>query len=237
MFSTEFWYIGVLASLVLASQVLAVLYLAQHKWIGRIVLWLLALYMLITQSMRINETHTFDWAFSTIAYWLLIAGAVVPLRPIKSVSAAFCLVAGSVYTAGFVIYPPMMSHMGQFGISYMSAFLLHDVLFFGALVMYTQFKVKRFDCIYLGVLLAAVVVITELGAYVWDWHNINDFLQSVIEGDALQTQLFPNIPLTWWWYVVWYVGLAGALCGIWALICLINKRLTRFRTDFGLLAW
>lgn len=224
LFSSQYWYIGVLTAVAVSSEVFAAMYLRHRKWLTRVVLWCLATYMLVAQAMALNASKTFNWAFSTIAFWLFIVGVIVPWRPLKSISAAFCFISGCVYTAGFLIYPPMMSHMGEFGIAYMSSFLLHDVLIFGSLLMYTQFQVKKYDVAAIGVAIAVIVLITELGAHVWQWNNINTFLLGMVEGSAL-VELFPDLPLTWWWYILWYIVVLSALWGIWEVIRLLNKKL------------
>ena len=238
MFSEKYWYIGILTALLVAMEVFAVLFLARHKWLSRVVLWLLTLYMLAMQIRDISRSHSVNLAFSTVAYWMMILGVLIPWRPVKSVSAAFCLVAGCVYTAGFLIYPEMLTHQGEFGIGYLSGLLLHDALIVGSLLMYTQFQVKRYDAAVIGGLLAAVVLTAELGVHVFQWKNVNAFLVGIIEGTVLKNELFPDLRLTWWWYILWYIVMLGALWGVWELIRFINKRLLKYGNQMsGKLVW
>ncbi len=238
MFSEKYWYIGILTALLVAMEVFAVLFLARHKWLSRIVLWLLALYVLITRIIDVSRSKSAFLAFSTIAYWLFGLGVFVPWRPFKSVSAAFSLIAGAVYTAGFLIYPELLSHQGTFGINYMNGYLVHDILFVGALLMYTQFEVKKYDVAIIGGLIGAVVVITELGLHVFNWSGINAFLVGIIEASVLKKEFFPNLPLTWWWYILWYILVLAIGWGIWELIRFINKRLLKYGNQMpGKLVW
>lgn len=238
MFSKNFWYIGVLTAILIASEVFAVLFLARHKWLSRIVLWLLTLYMFVTQLQSAVRSAKFYMAFSTIAYWLFVLGVLIPWRPFKSISAAFSLIAGSVYLTGFLIYPEMMSHQGEFGIAYMNGYVTHDVLIFGALLMYTQFKVKKYDAAIIGGAIAVVAVVTEIGIHVYGWQNVNAFLVGIIEGSVLQREFFPDMQLGWWWYLLWYAFVLSVLWGIWELIRLINRRLLKYGNAMpGRIVW
>lgn len=228
MFSKDFWYIGLLTAILLVSEVFAVLFLARHKWMSRIVLWVLAAYMFIYQIVDIARTGVFSLAFSTVAYWLFVLGAFVPWRPLKSVSAAFCLVAGCIYTSGFLFYPEVLTHQGAFGIGYINGLVLHDALIVGSLLMYSMFKVKKYDAAVIGGLLAILILFTELGAHVFHWNDVNAFFLGIIEADMLQKEIFPNLPLAWWWYILWYVVMLAALWGVWELIRFINRRLLRY---------
>ena len=225
LFSENFWYIGFLTLILMTMEFFAVLYLARHKWLSRIVLWALAAYVLVTQIVELSQTKTFFFAFSTIAYWLFLLGVLVPWRPLKSVCAVFAFIAGVVYTSGFLIYPEMLTHMGEFSIAYMSGYVIHNVLAVGSLLMLSQFEVKRYDLAVLGGAIAIVVVLTELGAHVWQWNNINAFLLGMVEGSVLKNEYFPDLPLTWWWYILWYTVMLAALWGIWEVIRLLNKKL------------
>ncbi len=239
MLSKNYWYIGTLTALLVAMEVFAVLFLARRKWASRIVLWILAAYVLITESKQLYDSKSFSYAFSTISYWLIVVGVLVPVREVKCLSAAFGLLAGCIYVSGFLIYPDMMSHMGEFNIGYLNGYLTHDILIVCALLMYTQFEVKRHDVLIVGGAIAIVVLFAELGKYVFHWNDLNEFLVGVIEGSALKNELFPDLQLTWWWYILWYVAVVGLLWCIWEFIRFINKRLLTYGNNVmpGKLVW
>ena len=227
MFSKDYWYIGFLTLLILAMQVFAVLFLVKRKWASRIVLWILAAYVLAIQIADMAKGQ-FNIAFSTMAFWLFVLGVAVPWRPLKAVSAFFSMLAGGMYVSGFLLRPELLTHMGPFGINYMSGFLTHDILVVGSMLMLGRFEIKKYDIGIVGGVVAVTVAFTELSKYVFHLGGVNDFLVGMIEGTVLKNELFPNLPLTWWWYVLWYIILLALLWGVWELICFINRRLLRY---------
>lgn len=238
MFSGTFWYIGVLTALVLTMEVFAVMFLARHKWTSRIVLWTLAAFMFVNRVITLSQTQSWNFAFSTIAYWLIIAGAVVPWRPVKSICATICLIAGGVYLTGFLFYPEMMTHGGEFGMGYMPGFVLHDVLVLGSLLILTMIKVKKYDLALFGGAIALVVLLTELGAHVFMWDNINEFMLGIVEANVLQNTFFPDLPLTWWWYILWYIVILAVLWAIWEFARFVNKLFLKYDNVMpGKLCW
>lgn len=226
MFSKNYWYIGTLTALLIAAEVLAVLYLSRHKWGARIMLWLLAAYVIITQAVDLSRSKHFSFAFSTISYWFFVLGVLVPWRPLKSAAATFCMIAGGVYTTGFLFYPELNTHMGEFGLGYFPGYVIHDVLFFGALLLLCQIKVKKYDFAIIVGLIGLVVMFTELGLHVFGWDDVNAFMVGIVEATVLKTQFFPDLEITWWWYIAWYIVVFAMMWGIWELQRFINKRLS-----------
>lgn len=221
----------------LSMQVFAVLFLARHKWASRIVLWCIAAYILAMQILDLTRGF-FNIAFSTFAFWLFIAGTVIPWRPIKAAAAYCALLAGGIYTSGYLLRPELLTHMGTFGIAYMAGFLTHDLLIVGAMLLLSLFEVKKYDAAVVGGVLAVAIVFTELGEHVFHMKGINAFLIGMIEGTALKQELFTDIELTWWWYILWYIVMAALLWGVWELMCFINRRLLRYGNVLpGKLVW
>lgn len=227
MFSANYWYIGFFILLVVVMEVFAVMFLSRYKWLSRAVLWALALYVVVSQAVELSQTKTFYWAFSTISYWLFVLGAIVPVRSVKSACATFSFVAGALYLVAFLVKPEMINHMGDLSIGYFKGIMIHDVLFVGSLIMLSQFKMKRWDMGVVGGMLAIVVMFTELGKYVFHWTTINEFLEGMIEASILKTEYLPNLQLTWWWYILWYIVVFALLWGIWESIYFVNRRLTQ----------
>lgn len=205
---------------------LAVLYLSRHKWGTRIMLWLLVIYVVITQSVDIARSKHFSLAFSTISYWFFVLGVLVPWRPLKSASATFCLIAGGVYTSGFLFYPELNTHMGAFSLGYFPGYVIHDILFFGALLLLCQIKVKKYDLAVVVCLIGLVAGFTELAVHVLGWTDVNNLLIGMVEATALM-DYFPNLNITWWWYITWYIVVMGMLWGIWELQRFISMRLSK----------
>ncbi len=228
MFSSEYWYIGVLTLLLMTMEVIASLFLVKSKWATRIFLWIFAIYVVVTQAVELSETKVFSWALSTISYWLFVLGVICPVRPVKSACAVFAFMAGGGYMIGFLVKPEMLTHMGGFSIGYMQGFVIHNVLFVGSLLLLSQFRMRRYDMALAGGILAVIVLFTELGKYVFGWTMINGFLEGMVEASVLKTEYFPNLQLTWWWYILWYVALLALLWGIWELLCFVNRRLLRY---------
>ena len=237
MFSSQYWYIGLLTLLLLTMQVFAVLFLARHKWTSRITLWILAAFILAMQIVDLAKGN-FYIAFSTIAFWLFVLGVLIPWRPFKTVSVYFCMLAGGMYTAGFLLRPELMTHMGPFGIHYMSGFLTHDILVVGALIMLSQFKIKKYDLAVIGGVFVIAVVFAELSAHVFHLNGVNGFFVGMIEGTVIKDELFHDMQLTWWWYILWYVFMLALLWGLWELIRFVNKRLLTYDNVMkGKLVW
>ncbi len=237
MFSGEFWYVGFLTLLLLCMEVFAVLFLVRHKWTSRIVLWVIAAYILAMQLMDVAKGRFFI-AFSTFAFWLFVLGVLIPWRPFKAVACYFALLAGGMYTSGFLLRPELLTHKGPFGITYFSGYITHDLLIVGAMLMLSQFKVKRYDMAIVGGVIAVSVVFAELSKHVFHLNDVNEFLVGMIEGSVLKAELFPNLSLTWWWYILWYIFLLSLLWGVWELMCFINRRLLRYNNVMqGKLVW
>lgn len=226
MFSKDYWYIGTLTVLLITMEVFAVLYLSRRKWATRIVLWLLAIYVIVTQTVTIVQKGTFSFAFSTVSYWMFVAAVLVPFRMFKSAAAMFSFSSGLVYAVAFAFYPDIISHLGPFNLGYFPGYVVHNVMFVGSLLLCCQIRFKRRDLALVGILVAAMVCLTELGLRVFHWPDMNEFLVGMVETTILQTEYFPEMQITWWWMIGWYIAVVALLWGFWELLNFIDKRLS-----------
>ena len=77
-----------------------------------------------------------------------------------------------------------------------------------------------------GILVAVMVCLTELGLRVFHWPDMNEFLVGMVETTILQTEYFPEMQITWWWMIGWYIAVVVLLWGFWELLNFIDKRLS-----------
>lgn len=225
MFSAQYWYIGLLTLLVTVSQTFALLFLARHKWITRIILWCMAIFMLVFESVIFaRNPDQMPIAFSTFTYFLFGIGVFVPWRPVRTTAAICSFVAGAIYMSGFLFRPELLTHGAALGMGYMQGFLLHDVLLMGGLLMLTQIRIKKIDAALVFAFVAFCVAYTEIAVHVYDTPSANTLFVGIIEA-TLITQVAPQFTVSWWWYILWYLFVAAAIWGAWELSCFINRKL------------
>ena len=168
MFSAQYWYIGLLTLLVMVSQTFALLFLARHKWITRVILWCMAIFMLVFESVIFaRNPDQMPIAFSTFTYFLFGIGVFVPWRPVRTTAAICSFVAGAIYMSGFLFRPELLTHGAALGMGYMQGFLLHDVLLMGGLLMLTQIRIKKIDAALVFAFVAFCVAYTEIAVHVY----------------------------------------------------------------------
>ena len=217
---------GFLALFVIVLELCTARYAAQHKWLSRVLLWCTAAFLLVYQIVRFAHTREMPIAFSTFSYFLFGIAVFLPLRPIKS-TAAFCaFVSGVVYLSAFVFYPDLI-YARQYGEAEQTiGFLLHNLLLFGALLLYSRYKVEKTDIFCILGFVAFVVVYTEVAVHICASDQGNFLTVGIIEATLIR-EVAPYFALKWWWYVLWYALVAVVTWGMWELTCFVNKKLVR----------
>ena len=230
MFSAQYWYMGVISTLVIALEVFAAMALARHKWIARIVLWILAIFMLAYETQRSIRNHLMPIAFSTFTYYLFGLAALLPIRPLKSAAAFCCFLTGAIYLSGFVVYPDFLYARQPDEAGRLIGWFLHNVMLFGGLVLYGQYRVKKLDIIYVSIFVAFFVAVTEIAVHVYNTNAANTLFVGIIEATLIQ-QVAPEFPITVWWCFVWYVFVVGAFAGAYIGTYFLNRKLYPISPD------
>ena len=226
MFSQQFWYVGVLSLFVVALEVFAAMYASQHKSVARVLLWCTSAFVLVYETVHFAKTYEMPIAFSTFSYFLFGIAVFLPLRPLKS-AAAFCsFISGVVYLSSFVLYPDLIYASQPVEAERIVGFLLHNLMLFGALLLYSQQKVEKTDVFYVLSFVTFVAVYTEVALHICGSGQANFLTVGIIEATLIQ-QIAPNFVIKWWWYVLWYAFVAVLAWGMWELTCFVNRKLVR----------
>ena len=227
MFSQQYWYMGLLTLFIIVLEVVAAMYAAKHKWVARVILWCMAAFMLIYEThFYITHPNSMPIAFSTFTYFLFGIAVFLPVRPFKSLAAFCSFVAGGLYLTAFLFYPDTLyaRQPGEAGRTI--GFILHHILLCGGLLLYSQYKVKKIDILYILGFAAFMVVYVEVAVHVFHNVNTNNTTVGTIEATVIQL-IVPKFEIKWWWYVLWYPFVAAAIWGLWELTSFINRRLLR----------
>ena len=217
---------GVLSLFVIALEVFTALYAAKRKLVARVLLWCAAAFVIVYQVAHFAKTREMPIAFSTFSYFLFGIAVFVPWRPAKSVAAFCAFVSGVVYLSGFVFYPDAIYARQPFEADRIVGFLLHNLMLFGALLLYGQLRVKSVDALYAGAFVAFIAVYTEVAVHVCASDQANVLTLGTIEA-TLICEVLPQFMLRWWWYMLWYAFVAVVAWGAWELTRFINRRLLR----------
>lgn len=207
-------------------EVITALYASKHKWVARVMLWCAAAFILFYEILQFVKTGVMPIAFSTFSYFLFGIAVFLPLRPIKSAAAICAFVSGLTYLSGFVFYPNANYNAQPDEMKRMVGFLLHNLLLFGSLLLYGQYKVKKTDIFYAIGYFVFIIVYTELAVRVFGNPHGNSLTLGVIEA-TLILQIAPQFVIAWWWYILWYALVAVIFWGVWELTRFINRRLLR----------
>ena len=227
MFSQQYWYIGLLTLFIIVLEVFTAIYVAKHKWIARVLLWCMAIFMLVYEIYYyVTHPTTMPIAFSTFCYFLFGIAVFLPVRPIKSMAAFCCFVAGGLYLCSFLFFPERIYAHQPDATGRTIGFLLHNILLFGGLVLYSQYKVKKIDVAYILGFVAFIIVYVEVAVHVFHNVNTNNVTVGAIEATIIQ-RIVPQFVITWWWYILWYALVAAIFWGLWELTYFINGRLVR----------
>lgn len=217
---------GVLTAFVVALEVFVAIYASKRKKVARVLLWCAATFVVVYEIVSFAKTREIPIAFSTFSYFLFGIAVFLPLRQLKS-AAAFCaFVSGVVYLSGFAFYPDTIYARQPFEADRIVGFLLHNLMLFGALLLYGQLKVAKIDALYIAGFVAFIAVYTEVAVHVCASDQANVLTQGAIEATLIR-EVIPNFELRWWWYVLWYALIAVVAWGTWELTGFVNRRLLR----------
>lgn len=217
---------GVLTAFVVALEVLTAIYASKRKRVARALLWCAAAFVVVYEVVSFAKTRQMPIAFSTFSYFLFGIAVFLPWRPIKS-AAAFCaFVSGVVYLSGFAFYPDTIYARQPFEVDRIVGFLLHNLMLFGALLLYGRLKVAKVDALYIVGFVAFITVYAEVAAHACASDQVNVLTQGAIEATLIR-EVIPSFELRWWWYVLWYALMAAVAWGTWELTGFVNRRLLR----------
>ena len=206
---------------------LAAIYASKHKWLARVLLWCMATFVLVYEIYYyVTHPTSMPVAFSTFSYFLFAIAVFLPLRPIKS-TAAFCsFLSGVIYLGAFVFYPDGNYKAQPDELGRTLGYLMHNMMLFGGLLLYAQFKVKKNDIFYVIGFFVFVAVYSEVAMHVFGNGNVNPITYGTIEATLIHL-VAPQFVIKWWWYVLWYPFVIAIAWGFWELTCFINGRLVR----------
>ena len=221
---------SVITAFVIALEVFATIGLARHQWLSRIVLWILATFMLTYVTYRAILDHEIPIQFSTFSYYLFGVAALLPLRPIKSVAAFCCFLSGVIYLSVYLVYPDLYFVLHTVELGRLTGWLLHGILLFGGLLMYSHYRVKKSDIFYVLGFVAFFIAFTEIAVNVFNINADNTLFVGIIEATLIH-YVAPDFPITVWWCFVWYVFVVGAFAGAYIGTYFLNRKLYPIRPD------
>ena len=218
---------GLLTLYIIALEVFAAIYASRHKWVARVMLWCMAAFMLAYQIYYyVTYPTSMPIAFSTFTYFLFGIAVFLPVRPFKTVAAFCSVVAGGMYLSAFIFFPDTIYARQPEEATRMIGYLLHHVLLCGALLLYSQYRVKKIDIAFILAFVAFIVVYVEVAVHVFQNVNTNNTTVGIIEATVIQL-IAPEFVIKWWWYVLWYPFVGAVIWGLWELTSFINRRLLR----------
>ena len=180
----------------------------------------------MNEIVHFAKTHEMPIAFSTFSYFLFGIAVFLPLRPLKSVAAFCSFVSGVVYLSAFVFYPDMIYARQYSEAEKLVGFLMHNLMLFGGLLLYSRYKVEKIDALYILGFVAFVTVYTEVAVHICVSDQANFLTVGIIEATLIR-QIAPRFVLKWWWYILWYALVAVVAWGMWELACFVNRKLLR----------
>ena len=226
MFSQQFWYLGVLALLVIMLEVLVAIYAAEHKRVARVLLFCMATFVLSYQIGLFITTRIMPIAFSTFSYFLFGIAVFLPVRPFKS-AAAFCsFLSGVAYMSVFLVYPNAIYATLPDEKERIVGFVLHSLMLFGSLLLYGQYKVAKADVYYILGFVAFIAVYTEVAVRICGSVQANFLTLGIVEATLIK-YVVPDFVIRWWWYILWYALAAVAIWAMWEWTRFINNKLVR----------
>ena len=217
---------GVLTLFVIALEIIASIYASKRKNLVKTLLFCASTFILTYEIASFFTTHKMPIAFSHFSYFLFAIAVFLPSRRIKSIASFCAFVSGAVYLAGWIVYPDVIYANQPFESVRMVGFLLHNMMLFGALLLYTQIKLEKLDVLYVLAFVAFIVVYTEVAVHICASDQANFLTVGVIEATLIH-QIAPSFALKWWWYILWYALVAVAFWGMWELTSFINRLLLR----------
>ena len=217
---------GALSLFVIVLEVFTAIYAVKHKRAAQAILRCLAAFVLVYEIVHFAKTREMPIAFSTFSYFLFGIAVFLPLRRVK-ITAAFCaFVSGAVYLSAFVFYPDVIYARQPVEAGRIVGFLLHNMMLFGSLLLYGQYKVEKTDIFYILGFVAFVAVYTEVALHVCASEQTNVLTVGIIEATLIK-EVVPQFEVSWWWYILWCALVAVVTWGTWELTSFVNRKLVR----------
>ena len=222
MLSDEFLPIRAVQFVLLCFAVLAAYATNKNRAFSYLSIYGVAVWLLYFKISEYAGSGRLPLDISAICYFLYGFFALLPVRPLKVAAAQLCALCGLVYAICMLAMPQVFYHRDPTEIGRYFAVANHSLLFFGGLAMMVHVGFRKTDLIYTAAVLGAIIVYTEICVAKGVQQGTAIFSQ-IVDGSVILV-IAPGFTIRLWYYVVYYLLVAGLL-GLWVYFTYaVNRR-------------
>ncbi len=234
MSANYYFYIQAIQFVLLCFALFAAYATYKNRVVSYLAVYGVALWFFVFKFVRFFTSHTLPLDISAICYCLYSVCLFVPIRPLKVVAAQFSALCGVIYGLVFLSLPQVFCARDPEITTVLWTITNHSLLFFGGLAMMGHVSFKKTDLLWTALSLAAMIAYIEVCV-----------AKGVAEGNAVFSKIIdgtviligaPSVPLTWWYYMLYY-SVVFILLGLWlALTYAVNRRVIPPKKKVGFFA-
>lgn len=225
LFTGAHWYVGVLQLLLLAAETaFAARFLAVHKTVNLAFIRCAGAYLFVYKLFEYVSKQILPLDFSALSYFLMGVSAVVPLRQMRTAASFSAFLSGLIYIVSMIIFPETHFATTLRAFDCYFAMFNHNLLYIGALGISAYYAFRKEDTLWifgwLGIYVCyAFTVVDRFG-------DMGTTIMKILDGSVVNI-VFPDFVPAPWYYAVYYVGCAAALCLIIVAVYALNRRFHR----------
>ncbi len=222
MFNLPFFQMQALEFVLICFALLAGYATYKSRKLSYVAVYGVAIWLIVIKTIQYIQARALPMDISAICYFLFGLCALLPFRPAKVAASQFAALCGLVYGLTVIAMPQIFNKIDPSEFGRYFAMVNHALLLFGGLAMMGHVRFKRLDLIWTISFLAAVIAYTEIciACHVEEGTAI---FSRIIDGSII-LYIVPDFSMPPWYYVVYYIAVAG-LFSLWiALTYLINRK-------------
>lgn len=234
MFGLKHFHVQALVFFLFSFAILAAYATYKNRKLSYIAVYFAALWLLVIKCIQYIPAKRLPMDISAISYFLFGIFALLPFRPAKVVVSQFAVLCGIVYAIAAIAIPGTFFARDPTEFGRFFGMLNHAVLFLGGLAMMGHVRFRRLDIVWTIAFLAAVIAYTEICHAIHVEEGVAIFSQ-IIDGTVILI-VAPNFTMPPWYYVVYYIIVAG-IFSLWIFITyLINRKVAPKNLKTGFFA-
>lgn len=225
LFTGAHWYVGVLQIMLLAAETAcAFRFLSAHRVVNLAFIRCAGAYLFLYKLFEYVSKQIVPLDFSVLSYFLMGVSVAVPLRQVRAAASFSAFLSGLIYTLSMIIFPETHFDTALSTEYCFFAMFNHNLLYIGSLGVSACYVFRRDDVLWimgwLGIFVCyAYIVAHRFGV------GVTTIMQ-ILDGSVINL-VFPDFVLAPWYYAVYYIGCAAALCLIIAAVFAVNRRFHR----------
>lgn len=227
IFTGAHWYYGVFQVFLFAFGFFAALWAVKHRRCGLCLLLLIALWLLGYKIWEYIPFRRWPLDFSAVTYFLFGFAVLLPIRPLKVAASFSGMLAGICFISTMVVLPEMHYETQPSEFTLMMAFLNHNLLFVGGIILSGRYPFKKTDCFWIIGWIIAVIIYIEVLTNVFGVVQDTAVFTKIIDGSIIFMLLNKTFVLHWWYYILYYLFCASVLILLFFIFFKINKWLRR----------